>query len=135
MAKLKYTYRDIDISLERKHNGDINDFTSIDAVRSSIDNIIQTMKGSRRKLPEFASGLWEYLFEPMDEVTAQSIGEYLDSVERVLKKSKINSEIIVVDNGSTDNSKKIVRDKKIKNLRSEERRVGKECRSRWSPYH
>ena len=24
---------------------------------------------------------------------------------------------------------------KIKELRSEERRVGKECRSRWSPYH
>ena len=24
---------------------------------------------------------------------------------------------------------------KIKSLRSEERRVGKECRSRWSPYH
>ena len=23
----------------------------------------------------------------------------------------------------------------VKNLRSEERRVGKECRSRWSPYH
>ena len=25
--------------------------------------------------------------------------------------------------------------KKKKDLRSEERRVGKECRSRWSPYH
>ena len=24
---------------------------------------------------------------------------------------------------------------KLKELRSEERRVGKECRSRWSPYH
>ena len=24
---------------------------------------------------------------------------------------------------------------KPKNIRSEERRVGKECRSRWSPYH
>ena len=24
---------------------------------------------------------------------------------------------------------------RIRNLRSEERRVGKECRSRWSPYH
>ena len=24
---------------------------------------------------------------------------------------------------------------KLKALRSEERRVGKECRSRWSPYH
>ena len=23
----------------------------------------------------------------------------------------------------------------VKHLRSEERRVGKECRSRWSPYH
>ena len=23
----------------------------------------------------------------------------------------------------------------VKNVRSEERRVGKECRSRWSPYH
>ena len=24
---------------------------------------------------------------------------------------------------------------KAQNMRSEERRVGKECRSRWSPYH
>ena len=24
---------------------------------------------------------------------------------------------------------------KVRSLRSEERRVGKECRSRWSPYH
>ena len=27
----------------------------------------------------------------------------------------------------------LVKDKRI--IRSEERRVGKECRSRWSPYH
>ena len=25
--------------------------------------------------------------------------------------------------------------KKMQEMRSEERRVGKECRSRWSPYH
>ena len=31
--------------------------------------------------------------------------------------------------------KKLVGDKQSKCLRSEERRVGKECRSRWSPYH
>src|SRR3972149_1454978 len=29
----------------------------------------------------------------------------------------------------------MVKDKEILGLRSEERRVGKECRSRWSPYH
>src|ERR1035437_1827679 len=28
-----------------------------------------------------------------------------------------------------------VEDLKVKSTRSEERRVGKECRSRWSPYH
>ena len=27
------------------------------------------------------------------------------------------------------------RDYVLENMRSEERRVGKECRSRWSPYH
>ena len=31
--------------------------------------------------------------------------------------------------------KRTMGDKNIKVLRSEERRVGKECRSRWSPYH
>ena len=32
--------------------------------------------------------------------------------------------------------KKVVKEvKKEKSIRSEERRVGKECRSRWSPYH
>ena len=29
----------------------------------------------------------------------------------------------------------IIRARKKKDIRSEERRVGKECRSRWSPYH
>ena len=29
----------------------------------------------------------------------------------------------------------IIDEKRIHQLRSEERRVGKECRSRWSPYH
>ena len=28
-----------------------------------------------------------------------------------------------------------IRDVKVEERRSEERRVGKECRSRWSPYH
>ena len=39
--------------------------------------------------------------------------------------------IIVDDGGETLVNLK----KKMKSIRSEERRVGKECRSRWSPYH
>ena len=30
---------------------------------------------------------------------------------------------------------KVEEDPRIDEVRSEERRVGKECRSRWSPYH
>ena len=30
---------------------------------------------------------------------------------------------------------KMAEEKKEEEVRSEERRVGKECRSRWSPYH
>ena len=34
-----------------------------------------------------------------------------------------------------DNRKITVEIKSVNHRRSEERRVGKECRSRWSPYH
>jgi len=61
----------------------------------------------------------------------------------------INTEVIVVDNASTDGSVNELEPlfpeiRFILNTgnpgfakanRSEERRVGKECRSRWSPYH
>ena len=36
-------------------------------------------------------------------------------------------EILLLNDGSTDDTLAV--------CRSEERRVGKECRSRWSPYH
>ena len=34
-----------------------------------------------------------------------------------------------------ESTRKLLRKVSHKQLRSEERRVGKECRSRWSPYH
>ena len=34
-----------------------------------------------------------------------------------------------------ENAKKVIKDGVAIVTRSEERRVGKECRSRWSPYH
>ena len=47
------------------------------------------------------------------------------------KKEADNKEFYIVDKRILPKSIQNV----IKQLRSEERRVGKECRSRWSPYH
>ena len=46
----------------------------------------------------------------------------------MVTKAKLRTE----DNGHLPGLKMPV---KVVRLRSEERRVGKECRSRWSPYH
>ena len=43
---------------------------------------------------------------------------------QILKKLNIDTLKLITNNP-----------RKVENLRSEERRVGKECRSRWSPYH
>lgn len=76
------TWVDIDITFDKKGNGDINDFIKTEAVMSSLSNILQTMKGSRRMVPEFAVGLYDLLFEPIDDTTAAFIGEeLLDAIE------------------------------------------------------
>lgn len=77
------TWVDIDLTFSKKRNGDINDFVGIDAVKASLSNILATLKGSRRMVPEFAVGIYELLFEPIDDSTASLIGEeILNSIER-----------------------------------------------------
>ena len=66
---------------------------------------------------------------------AMNILEQLESLEelRLAEPWRFNEEILEIeavpcsDNCKTDRISPL--------LRSEERRVGKECRSRWSPYH
>ena len=53
------------------------------------------------------------------------------NVARLLDKAKIAYELIPYQVDENDLSAVHV----AASLRSEERRVGKECRSRWSPYH
>ena len=70
---------------------------------------------------------------------AQALGVSIPTVSRALKDSpEISSELCA-------KAKKLAKEMNYrpnpfamslrKNTRSEERRVGKECRSRWSPYH
>ena len=76
------TYSDIDLDLTKLNDGDVQRDTDINAVSNSIQNIVETMQGSRRMLPEFASQVYGLLFEPMDEVTEAYIGQGIIEILR-----------------------------------------------------
>jgi uncharacterized protein len=76
-----YMYSDLDIELTRQTDGDIQKDTETDAVINSLNNIIATLQGSRRMIPEFAQDIWSLLFEPLDDDTARMIAErILDAI-------------------------------------------------------
>ena len=58
----------------------------------------------------------------MEELDNTMIGRGRDAIDMIIDKDSFQENII--DGYSFD-----------PDYRSEERRVGKECRSRWSPYH
>jgi phage baseplate assembly protein W len=73
MARRTATYSDIDMELTRQTDGDITRDTETDAIINSLNNIVSTLQGSRRMLPEFAHNVWKLLFEPIDRFTANSL--------------------------------------------------------------
>jgi len=76
-------WKDIDIKLEKKNNGDVVDMTNNNAIVNSLTNIFQTMQGSRRMKPEFALPIYNLLFEPIDEYTAGRLAEMIwSAIER-----------------------------------------------------
>lgn len=55
--------------------GDIKKSLNIEAVLTSIDNILRTNKGERVMLPEFASDLHSLLFENLNDALAQMLSD------------------------------------------------------------
>ncbi len=72
-----YWWKDFDITLHTKQDGDVNDFIDEKAVMSSLGNIFRTLQGSRRMLPAFAMNLYKLLFELIDHQTARDIGNII----------------------------------------------------------
>jgi phage baseplate assembly protein W len=68
-------YSDVDMELNRQNDGDIQRDIELHAVINSLENIISTIQGSRRMLPEFAMDIHKMLFEPLDDKTANMIGK------------------------------------------------------------
>lgn len=67
-------YADMDISLDKQGDGDIQRDIDVEAIKNSLVNIITTVPGTRRMLPTFAIGVYNLLFEPMDAQTANRLG-------------------------------------------------------------
>ena len=60
----------------------------------------------------------------------------LEKLNRELEKSEKKLRKAINDEKALQHQlKQLTRKERTHRLRSEERRVGKECRSRWSPYH
>jgi len=54
----------------------------------------------------------------------KAIGSCLDKIKEVIKKNNLNAEIIVVDNGSTDNSRNIIKEKQVRLIEEKEKGYG-----------
>ena len=67
-------YSDIDLELTRQTDGDIKKDTEFGAVENAIANIVATFQGGRRMLPTFALGIYNMLFEPMDDLSSNRLG-------------------------------------------------------------
>src|SRR2546427_4826316 len=81
------------------------------------------MRGRMSDAKSYAKGV-----EPGETMVGQTVGEVLESNdEKVKKGDKVLTQLGWQLYGCAKEVSKIDR--------SEERRVGKECRSRWSPYH
>ena len=64
----------------------------------------------------------------------------MDLISEIVERAKANKQRIVLPEGTEERTLKAANQILTDGvadliLRSEERRVGKECRSRWSPYH
>jgi len=59
-------WSEIDHRFQAGPNGELQVATNIDAIKSSIYNILGTRKGSRVMLPSFAETFGDMLFEPIN---------------------------------------------------------------------
>lgn len=73
-------WSDIDHRLALNAQGEIKIVNNMQAVMSSIDNIIRTYRGERVMLPEFGSGLQNVAFEQIDDDLADLISRDIKDV-------------------------------------------------------
>jgi phage baseplate assembly protein W len=92
MAVRKKTYG-VNFPFYDSNNGDFLQLTpTIEAqVKSDLIHLLLTRKGSRYFLPDFGTNLYQYIFEPLDEVVIQKIEDEINNaVEKYIPNLQIN---------------------------------------------
>jgi len=70
-----WRFKDIDIPIVKDSaNFDLQANFDLDAIRNSLRNIFNWRKGERILNPEFGNPLNDYMYEPITDETARSIG-------------------------------------------------------------
>src|SRR3712207_9559463 len=101
-------------------------YSLLEEKNEEISHNTKVIESVEAKVEDENKEILEDKIETVSITQEDEVGIAREFIENLLKNSDINADIdINVENNLM----------KIQILRSEERRVGKECRSRWSPYH
>ena len=115
------------------------DTFAVEVTAAEIDSLRKTKSLNEIELDMFAEacGLLpgSYFYADCPDVNAERFQALLQRrvKGRVVAKHGADEHYPAVSGASI--VAKVTRDRRMEEIRSEERRVGKECRSRWSPYH
>jgi len=98
-----YVYKDITTDFQiTNNNRDFKANIDIQAVQGGIENIFMFLPGERVLLPEFGNSLYKYLYEGINNFTAERIGNELMSIfkrwEPRIKVQNINITPIPAEN-------------------------------------
>lgn len=75
MAIIAEVWSDLSADLIQDGQARLKKVINVEAVKTSIDNILRTYQGERVFLPQFASRLRALLFEPISEDTVKAISD------------------------------------------------------------
>jgi len=76
-------WSDLHHAIKTDGTGAIKKVVNVDSVNTSIDNILRTKQGERVMLPEFASNLHGFLFDPINKSLQYRLAKSIkDVIER-----------------------------------------------------
>jgi phage baseplate assembly protein W len=78
--------------------------TNIDLIKRDIENTFATPKGSRVMLPDYGTNIYEFLFDPFDEITKNSIIE--DAINVIQGEPRV--QLVTIDVNQEDQALNII---------------------------